>query len=345
MNSSPVTWHIKPEKFPDQGDIQSKIRYLLRFAILAPSAHNTQPWKCKIIDTSVHIYFDQNHALGLSDPVHRQAYLSLGCFVTNLIVAAKAFNMKPKTTWLPEGESIINAAATIELYGINTAQYTEENTQGLKLILNRRVDRSRYNGVKIPIEDIILIKDIEHDKDLSIDIISDQQPIKKISRMVRVGMEFAFRNPKFRKELAEYVIPNSSTRNDGIPGHTANLGLLESLVMPHAIRQFDIGNSQGKKEEKLFLSSSSVIIVSSQTDDLYAWLRAGALYQQIALKLTELKISHAVSGAPIEAPLLPQKIQHLLGSDNRPQMLFRIGYSNSLANHSPRRGVSDILVP
>lgn len=41
-------WKIKEENFPEMGEIEEKMRFLLNYAILAPSSHNTQPWKFSI---------------------------------------------------------------------------------------------------------------------------------------------------------------------------------------------------------------------------------------------------------------------------------------------------------
>ena len=34
-------WKIKEENFPEMGEIEEKMRFLLNYAILAPSSHNT----------------------------------------------------------------------------------------------------------------------------------------------------------------------------------------------------------------------------------------------------------------------------------------------------------------
>jgi hypothetical protein len=57
----------------------------------APSAHNTQPWRLHYAADSVKLNYDLSRTLPISDPTHRDLFLSLGAFVeTVLIVCADA---------------------------------------------------------------------------------------------------------------------------------------------------------------------------------------------------------------------------------------------------------------
>ena len=37
-------WQIKEQDFPHKGSVTEQLLFLLRYAILAPWSHNTQPW-------------------------------------------------------------------------------------------------------------------------------------------------------------------------------------------------------------------------------------------------------------------------------------------------------------
>jgi len=40
-----ASWQINEQDFPRGEDSTEKLKFLIRYAILAPSSHNTQPWK------------------------------------------------------------------------------------------------------------------------------------------------------------------------------------------------------------------------------------------------------------------------------------------------------------
>ena len=43
-------WNVTESQFPREGSKIEQMKFLLNYAILAPSSHNTQPWLFKIID-------------------------------------------------------------------------------------------------------------------------------------------------------------------------------------------------------------------------------------------------------------------------------------------------------
>ncbi len=53
-------WEISERIFPKKGKSSDKLRYLLNYAILAPSGHNSQPWLFKIVGDDVELYADSN---------------------------------------------------------------------------------------------------------------------------------------------------------------------------------------------------------------------------------------------------------------------------------------------
>src|SRR5580700_12207137 len=89
---------LMPE-FPFHGKISDKILYLLQYAALAPSAFNTQPWKFQIKHDSVIVYADTSCWMKIADPEKRQLFISLGCAVENLMVAARHFGLESTCLW------------------------------------------------------------------------------------------------------------------------------------------------------------------------------------------------------------------------------------------------------
>ncbi|HBW34687.1 twin-arginine translocation signal domain-containing protein [Desulfosporosinus sp. BICA1-9] len=63
---------------------------LVNAAILAANAHNAQPWLFKLGNSTIDLKADTGRNLGPVDPYLREMYISLGCALENLIVAAKA---------------------------------------------------------------------------------------------------------------------------------------------------------------------------------------------------------------------------------------------------------------
>ncbi|MCG8636256.1 MAG: hypothetical protein MI863_20660, partial [Desulfobacterales bacterium] len=62
---------------------------ILYYASLAPSGHNSQPWFVKVEDKHEWVVgSDKTRWLQVVDPDNREALLSIGAFIENLVLAA-----------------------------------------------------------------------------------------------------------------------------------------------------------------------------------------------------------------------------------------------------------------
>ncbi len=59
-------------------------------ATLAPSVHNTQPWRLSLGSDSVDLYRDPSRQLAVLDPSGRQLLISCGCALFNARVSLAA---------------------------------------------------------------------------------------------------------------------------------------------------------------------------------------------------------------------------------------------------------------
>src|SRR5689334_4164473 len=76
-----------------------KIRFLLRYAQLAPSTHNIQPWLFKVAAPVLKIYFNPKLTLPEGDALGRDLYISIGCCIENLVTAATYFGLKTEVAY------------------------------------------------------------------------------------------------------------------------------------------------------------------------------------------------------------------------------------------------------
>ena len=93
MKNSKSVWNVKASDFPKKGKMINKLKFLIRYGILAPSGHNSQPWKFKLSDNSIEIWPDFDRRRNVVDPEDRELYISLGCATKNIEVAANCFGV------------------------------------------------------------------------------------------------------------------------------------------------------------------------------------------------------------------------------------------------------------
>lgn len=87
---------------PDVADPRLR---LLSWAVLAPNAHNTQPWKVDLSrPDEIDLYVDPSRVLPETDPPYRQIHISQGTFLEHLEIAARESGLAADIAWFPRGE-------------------------------------------------------------------------------------------------------------------------------------------------------------------------------------------------------------------------------------------------
>lgn len=82
--------------------IASALRRAAVRATLAPSVHNTQPWRFERYDDQLDIYADPSRQRRVLDPTRRQLTISCGCAVFNARAAVAAGGLEPIAARFPD---------------------------------------------------------------------------------------------------------------------------------------------------------------------------------------------------------------------------------------------------
>jgi len=76
---------------PVWGGPAERLRFLLGYAVLAPSRHNAQPWIFEIEGDEARLYADPGRSLAVADPRDREKLMGCGAALLNLRLAAAHF--------------------------------------------------------------------------------------------------------------------------------------------------------------------------------------------------------------------------------------------------------------
>ena len=121
---------------------------IINYAVKAPSGHNTQPWFFTIHENSIVVAPNFERRLPAVDPDNRELFISLGCAVKNLCIAANHYGYESKTDISSEWKIII---------ALNKNSLITSDTL-FEQISIRQTNRSLYNGNFIPqsiLDDVI----------------------------------------------------------------------------------------------------------------------------------------------------------------------------------------------
>ena len=103
MTAHPL-WGVREQDFPASADRRQQLRFTLNYAVLAPSSHNTQPWRFRIITggDGVDVWADRTRRLPVADPHDRELLISCGAALLQLRLAMENFGPRTYTELLPD---------------------------------------------------------------------------------------------------------------------------------------------------------------------------------------------------------------------------------------------------
>ncbi len=310
---------------------------LVRYATLAPSSHNTQPWKFYLGEDEIKILPDSTRRLEYADRADRQLYISLGCALTNLLIAASRLGYKYNVSYLPEDE-LENVAVSIKL------TKSKKTSPELFPFLTKRVtNRNKY--LKRPIEESIVQEILDASKDplIKIYLTSDLRIRADISQLIYEATVFAFNDQIFKDELSVWVRSVFTKSNDGIPLFGFGMPEILSVIAPLMIKKMP-AKIQANLDKKLVSSSPALMVITSRVNNHEAWIKIGQTFELINLICTKHGISVAPLASIIEHPDSNQKLKSIIATDQKPLFFARLGYSTKVPHHSPRRDIQEVIV-
>src|SRR3989338_4132181 len=332
-------WETSESDFPEMGRPAEKLRFMLNYAVLAPSIYNIQPWIFKILDNEAYMYADMRRKLPIADPDHRQILISCGVALFNIKCAIEHFRYTYKMELCPSTTSP-DLLATISLGNKSGQYYYRDNLfHAIKL---RRTKSLRFKDQKIP--DILLdnLKEVAclHNTWFQVVHLNDKDNV--ITDLIVQAKSDLSKNRDFCNELASWLRSHNSSL-DGLSSRTKGYSPLVSVLIPLLARNFKLGNSITTKNQDHILNTSTLAVLGTQDDTPLEWLHAGMSLQNILLHATTVGLSYSFVNDPIVVPELRKKLSEVLNREGYPQIFLRFGYSPDI-EPTPRRPVGDVLI-
>lgn len=314
---------------------------IIRYATLAPSGHNTQPWKFSIKDNIICIFPDFTRRLPIADPDDRELYISLGCALENLTVAAHHVGFEVDVEYFPSSEP--KDCILIRLRNASP----DMNELLFKAIPERQCTRNEYHGQSIPSPDLKKLEYTPKEPGVNSILFTDTRQIEPLIEYVREGNNIQLADDAFLDELKSWIRFSDGEaleKGDGLSSRSTGNPSVPRWLGKFFMNLFLSGESQGKTDEKMIRSSSGLILFVSDRNDRKAWIEVGQTYERWALTSTSLNIKSAFLNQPTEVPKLRAQLQqHLNLGSAQPQLLVRFGYSEPMPR-SPRRPVEQVIL-
>lgn len=340
-------WNVEPLNDPKEVD-RDLLRNIVGWAILAPSSHNIQCWKFKIDEAnkSINIALPKEGVLAASDVLGREAYISLGCALQHILIAAEYYGLKV-TVQILEQNFYPENAVTLRFEGAPKINIEKESW--LKAIKNRRVNRGKFNPL-LPIPEKVTseMQKLASSLGLKLHLIKDVPTRFAIAEIQYLADKFVIAKNNFRLELSDFFLENNTEKSVGMPGNTFGLSDEMTRKIKDALGSGgafdpDLAAGFGMSGRDGIKSSPLISVISAPKDNYAYWIKTG---QALAgsLLIAEINgLSSAMHAAIVEVEFFNKMLQLRLIDTYRPTAIFRLGYKTEERPHSPRKPVAEVI--
>lgn len=293
--------------------MREKILSLLHYSLLAPSNRNTQPWRFLVAEDKVVLFPDMHFWLPISDPEKIEIYMSLGCALENLLVAARHFGLAYAVSYLPKPQD------SIEVRWKKEENSFPQEEDLFAAIEKRRTNYAPYEERHIEREKVEKIKKCASEKGITLYAIEDQDLLQKMDEQIQQIDMQQYQNPSLRKEIA------SVFRNMGSDPEL----LIEKLGV--------FSNQAAGIKEKKTIPFMGILCTTHQSP--VGYIQAGQVFEKIFLTATALDLKlKPIAYIRKELKRLFPLIQ------STPLLAFTLGYAPHHPLPKKTKSLEDVLI-
>ncbi len=314
---------------------------LVRYASLAASGHNAQPWKFHLQENAIAILPDFDRRTPVVDPDDHHLFVSLGCALENLSVAAAASRMPGNAEIAPDprdGVRFVFAAPAA------TDAITE---QLFAAIPRRQSSRTLYDGRPVDMPVLRKLMQVSQSPGADLALLTGRSRIDPIRDLVISGNTAQMADTAFLRELKEWLrfSPGQAmARGDGLYAAASGSPVLPDWAGPIAFDLFFKAEAENDKYAKQMDSSAGVAVFSAETEGPAGWIAVGRACQRFCLMATALGLKLAFVNQPVERSELRTALAAAAGiAGRRPDLVLRFGHGPALP-YSPRRDAATIMM-
>ncbi|MGR7920912.1 Acg family FMN-binding oxidoreductase [Zobellella denitrificans] len=305
---------------------------LLGQAILAPSSHNTQPWRFRLSASAIDLLADRRRALPVNDPDDRELTISCGCALMNLRIAAARRELGTHTTLLPEAADPGWLARVALVPG---ADVPADQAALAEAIPRRHSCRHPFEPRAIPETDIPRLVAAAAAEGAWLRPLTESGARAQLVSLIAEGDTAQWADARWRRELAAWMHPRRL--GDGLSVPTLAVPLTRLLV-----RAFNLGEGVAARNGTLAESAPLLAVLGTDEDNPRHWLLAGQALQRMLLVACRQGLQAAYLNQPIQVARLRPCLRPLTGGGHA-QLLLCLGYPHTPPAASPRRPLIEVM--
>lgn len=362
-------WRNKEADFPAGGSEAEKLRFLVRYAVLAPSKYNSQPWLFECHDDSLDLICDRSWAFQVTDPESRELILSCGAALLNLRLAAQHLGHPAMVETFPcpgdryllarirlaggpqnGGPNRLLKPGAAEDCGCQSPErqpaFRSSDGELFGAIRKRRTHRGCFRNGAPPEGLVARCCEAAVKSGAWLYVIRDGRTRHALSDLVTRADREQMANRAFRRELARWIHPARGKAKDGLSAAVFGLRRPLDWLSPGVsllLWTINWGRVIAARDRELAESSPVLAVLGTTNDTPQAWLAAGQALEAVLLQATVAGVGASFLNQPIEVEHLRNELPSVIGRGGFPQILLRLGYCGR-ARRTPRRPAREVLI-
>jgi hypothetical protein len=312
---------------------------------MAPSVHNTQPWRFRLGTDTVDLYADRQRTLHSLDPTGRQLVLSCGAALLFLRVALRAAGLDSELELGPDHDADHLARVSVRP-GLAP---TDAELALAAAVDERHMQRTPFQAKELSTDVVRRLRQAVDEEQSWIKVVRRREDQLALVSLLARADEMESRDEAYRAELSAWVRTEATT--EGIP--TAILPQPGERHTEVVIRDFDLARQPGEPPftggppEHVVDEHPLVVVIGTGTDSLADQMRAGMALGRLLLQGTVDGVSASPLGQVLDWPGPRIMLRQRLNLIGEPQLVLRIGYGDpkDAARTTGRRPLEEVLLP
>jgi nitroreductase len=302
----------------------------------APSIHNTQPWRWRVVDGRLELYAARARQLGVTDPLGRMLAVSCGAALYHARAALAAEGWQATVDRVPQGDDA-DLLARVELAG--EAPVTPAAMRRLQTIRVRHTDRRPVSEAPVPRDALEAVRQAVEDEGAHLHVLRPDDVIDLASAASH-AQTVEDLDPEWREEMTYWASG----------AHGAGLGLPDDVI-PQSSPETTVPGRDFGRTGTLPVGAGHdraavYAILYGDEDTPAAWLRAGEALCALWLTAIEHEVSALPLSAAIEVAETRQTLRRLLAGLGEPFLVVRLGIADPDTPgpaHTPRLPADQVV--
>ena len=311
------------------------LAHAAQMAGLAPSIHNTQPWRWRVDGSTLELRADRQRQLGITDPGGRMLTVSCGTALHQAQTALAAAGWAVDIARLPDrADADLLARATVT----GPIEVTAAAMRLLQSMRIRHTDRRPVSETPVPDVALAALRQAAEREGAHLHVLRRDDVVELASAAAH-AQTVENLDAEWREELI-YWASGGAGEGHGIPAATIPSTPPETTVPG---RDFGPGSlAIGPGHDR----AARYAILYGDEDTPVGWLHGGEALSAVWLEATGLDVSVLPLSAAVEVPETRRTLRRMLSDLGEPYLVLRLGIADpdhAGPPHTPRVPASQLV--